>query len=73
MTLNAKKKKKLHMFKTLHKSYLMNVGVQSLLGQLWGCHFPILDLKTSTFSQRFNSDGTSSHIVGPKYLKELDP
>ena len=26
--------KKLHMFKTLYESYLMNVGIKSLQGQL---------------------------------------
>ena len=46
---------------------------QSLQGQLWGRHFLILDLKTSSLSQRFNSDGTISNIFGPKNMKELDP
>ena len=83
MTFNVKKRKrkqkkqqketKLHIYKTLYKSYLMNVGTQSLQEQLRGCHFFILDLKTSTLSQHFISDGTISHIFGPKYLKELDP
>ena len=46
---------------------------QSLQGQLWGCHVLILDLKTSTLSQRFNSDRTISHIFGPKNLKRIRP
>ena len=35
----------------------------SLQGQLWGRHFLVLDFKKSTLSQRFNSDGTNSHIL----------
>ena len=50
----------------------MNVGNTKSEGQLWGCQFLILDLKRSTVSQRFNSDGTISHIFGPNNRKELD-
>ena len=68
-----RKEKNIYMFKTLYKSYLMNVGITSLQGELWGRQFLILDLKISTLSQHFNSDGTISHIFGLKNLKELDP
>ena len=50
----------------------MNVGIKGYKG-IRGRHFFILDLKTSTLLQHFISDGTISHIFGPKYLKELDP
>ena len=68
-----KQKKKLHIYKTLYKSYLVNVGITKSARTIKGCHIFILDLKTSTLSQHFVSDGTISHIFGPKYLKELDP
>ena len=51
----------------------MNVSITKSARTIMGCHFLILDLETSTLSQRFNSDGTISHIFGPKNLKELDP
>ena len=66
-------KKKIHMFKTLYKSYLMNAGITKSARTIMGRHFLILDLKTSSLSQRFNSDRTISHIFGPNNLKELDP
>ena len=54
----------------LYKSHLMNVGITKSAKTIMGS---ILDLKTSTLSQHFNSDGTISHIFGPKNLRELDP
>ena len=41
MTFNVKKKKKkLDMFKTLYKSYLMNVGITKSAGAIMGSPLP---------------------------------
>ena len=50
----------------------MNVSIAKSSMTVMGRHFLNLDVKTSTFSQHFNSDGTISHIFGPKNLKDLD-
>ena len=63
-----KKKRTLHINETLYKSYLVNVSVTKSARTIMGCHFFILDLKTSTLSQHFISDGTISQVFGPKYL-----
>ena len=45
MTYNVKKKKKLHMFKTLYKSCLMNVGITKSARAIMGSPLPYFRFK----------------------------
>ena len=57
----------------LYEAHLVDYGLQILHGQFSGIQPLILDLKASTDSNLFKLFGSSSHILGLKYAKELNP
>ena len=65
----------------LHPAYIVNPKqviqinptfpiyvLHSLHGQLFGFHFLIAALKALTVFKSFNSDGSTCHMSGPRYL-----
>ena len=67
------KGKKLHMFKTLYKSYLMNISITTSARTIMGSPLSYFKFKNINSFTTLYSDGAISHVFGPKNLKELEP